>query len=123
MEALSVYAYGRDDWTEADEPSVSILNDDFVVEAIEEFQENGTFEKALRFEPADGMFLFKAVAEYYDQMVYFYAFETERDEDMWQLALCMYYPKEYVNTENERILMRVLDEAAISFRKMETEEE
>ena len=116
VEALSVYAYGRDDWTEADEPSVSILNDDFVMEAIEEFQENGTFEKALRFEPADGLFLFKAVAEYYDQMVYFYAFETERDEDMWQLALCMYYPKEYVNTENERILMRVLDEAAVSFR-------
>ncbi len=123
VEALSVYAYGRDDWTEADEPSVSILNDDFVVEAIEEFQENGTFEKALRFEQADGLFLFKAVAEYYDQMVYFYAFETERDEDMWQLALCMYYPKEYVNTENERILMRVLDEAAVSFRKTETEEE
>ena len=116
VEALSVYAYGRDDWTEADEPSVSILNDDFVVEAIEEFQENGTFEKALRFEPADGLFLFKAVAEYYDQMLYFYAFETERDGDMWQLALCMYYPKEYVNTENERILMRVLDEAAVSFR-------
>jgi len=118
VEALAVYAYGRDEWTEADEPSVSILTDDLILEAIEEYQETGTFKNALKFEPVEGMFLFKAVTEYFDQLLYFYAFETERDEDIWQLALCMFYSKEYADTENERILMRVLDEAADSFRKV-----
>ncbi len=122
VEALSVYAYERDDWTEADNPSVSILTDDLVIEAIEEYQEKGTVEKALKLEPADGMFLFKAVMEYYDQMLYFYAFEMDRDGDNWQLCLCMYYPKEYVNTENEKMLMQVLDEAAASFRRIDIED-
>ena len=119
VEALAVYAYGRDEWTEADEPSVAILNDDLIMESIEEYHETGALKNALKFEPADGIFLFKAVTEYYDQLLYFYAFETEEEEAVWQLAFCMFYPKDYADTENERILMRVLDEAADSFRKIE----
>ena len=117
VEALSVYAYGKEEWTEADNPSVSVLTDDRIVEAIEEYKEKGTVSDVLQYEAADGMFLFRAVMEYYGDRIYYYAFEAEREEAVWQLGLCMMYPKEYENTENEAILKRVLDEVAGTFRQ------
>ena len=121
VEALSVYAYGKEEWTEADNPSVSVLTDDRIVEAIEEYKEKGTVSNVLQYEAADGMFLFRAKMEYYGDRIYYYAFEAEREDAEWQLGLCMMYPKEYEDTENEAILKRVLDEVARTFRMNEEE--
>lgn len=121
VETLSVYAYGKEDWTEADNPSVFVLTDDSIVEAIEEYKEKGTVSNVLQYEAADGMFLFRAKMEYYGDRIYYYAFEAEREDAEWQLGLCMMYPKEYEDTENEAILKRVLDEVARTFRINEEE--
>ena len=116
VETLAVYAFGKEDWTEADQPSVFVLTDDRILDAIEEYKEKGTVSDMLQYEAADGMFLFRAVMEYYGDRICYYAFEMEREEDEWQLGLCMMYPAAYENTENEAILKRVLDEAAKTFR-------
>ena len=121
VETLAVYAFGKEDWTEADQPSVFVLTDDRILEAIEEYKEKGTVSDVLQYEAADGMFLFRAVMEYYGDRICYYAFEMEREEAEWQLGLCMMYPKEYENTENEAVLKRVLDEAAKTFRQYDDE--
>ena len=79
VETLAVYAYGKEDWTEADQPSVFVLTDDRILDAIEEYKEKGTVSDVLQYEAADGMFLFRAVMEYYGDRICYYAFEMERE--------------------------------------------
>lgn len=48
--------------------------------------------------------------------MYFYG--LDRCDGFWENnGLCMVYPKRYVGTENEKKLMRVLDEVAESYRE------
>lgn len=116
VEVISVYAPDREDWSEADIPSVYVLMDDTIYNAIEEYRENKTYSDAISFEPAEGFFLFKAKIKYYDMMMYFYAFEVEKETYTDEHGLCVCYPTEYVGTAEEEKLKSLLDEVAKSFK-------
>ena len=51
-----------------------------------------------------------------DDEVYFYGFELEGEEYWDKAGLCLVYSKEYIGTEEEK-LMNILDEVAKSFSK------
>jgi len=115
VELLSTYAPDEEYGREGSVPYIAVQEDDDVFCAIEEFQEDGTFEGALEIEALSGKYLFRAKQQYYGDMMYFYGFACE--DGYWQQAgLCLVYPKEYAGTEDEKKLMEVLDEAAESFR-------
>lgn len=116
VEVISVYAPDREDWSEADIPSVYVLIDDTIYSAIEEYREKETYSEAISFEKADGLFLFKANIKYYDMMMYFYAFEVEKETYTDEHGLCVCYPTEYVGTAEEEKLKSLLDEVAESFK-------
>lgn len=116
VEVISVYAPDREDWSEADIPSVYVLMDDTIYYAIEEYREKETYSEAISFEKADGLFLFKANIKYYDMMMYFYAFEVEKETYTVEHGLCVCYPSEYVGTAEEEKLKSLLDEVAESFK-------
>lgn len=83
---------------------------------IEEYREKETYSEAISFEKADGLFLFKANIKYYDMMMYFYAFEVEKETYTDEHGLCVCYPTEYVGTAEEEKLKSLLDEVAESFK-------
>ena len=115
VELLCTYAPGKVYGTEADRPYIAVQEDDAVYCAVDEYKETGTIEHAIELEALSGFFLFRAKMEYYQDMMYFYGFQKE--DGYWtQAGLCLVYPKEYVGTENETILIKVLDEAADSFQ-------
>ena len=121
VEMLSVYAPTAMDWNECTLPSVSIILDDKIYEAVEEFKEKGTITGAIELTALSGKFYFKAKMEYFEDMVYFYG--VDRCDGYWENnGLCMVYQKEYVGTENERTLMCILDEAAESYCEIRVDE-
>lgn len=116
-ELLCTYAPNDEYGWEGDFPYIAVQIDDAVYCAVEEYKESKTFDGAISIEPLEGKFLFRAKRDYYGDMMYFYGFELEGDE-YWDMAgLCLVYPQGYVGTEEEAKLMRVLDEAAQSFKK------
>ncbi len=116
VELLSTYAPDGEDGREGSVPYIAIQEDDAVFCAIEEFQENGTFEGAMEIEALSQKYLFRAKRQYYGDMMYFYGFVCE--DGYWQQAgLCLVYPQKYAGTEDEKKLMAVLDEAAGSFKQ------
>lgn len=122
VDMLNTYApeeaYGR----EGSCPYLALQMDDGVYCAVEEFKEKGTFTGVLELTPLTGRFYFKARMEYYQDMMYFYG--MDRCEGFWEnTGLCMVYPRAYVGTENERRLMRVLDEAAESYQEIRMTED
>lgn len=54
--------------------------------------------------------------KYYDMMMYFYAFEVEKETYTDEHGLCVCYPTEYVGTAEEEKLKSLLDEVAKSFK-------
>jgi hypothetical protein len=111
VSVLSVYAPDKDTWNESDLPRVYLLSDEWISYAIEEFKEKGTFENAIEAESTDGTgYVFKATIEYYGDMIYLYCIEKDN------LCFCMNYPKDYVGTEKETILKKVLDDAVLRER-------
>ncbi len=117
VELLSTYAPDEEYGREGSLPYIALQEDDAVFCAIEEFQENGTFEGAMEIETLSGKYLFRAKQQYYGDIMYFYGFVCE--DGYWQQAgLCLVYPQEYAGTENEKKLMEVLDEAAGSFEQV-----
>lgn len=117
VELLATYAPYDEYGSEGSIPYIAVQEDDDVYCAVEEFKERGTFEGAVEIVPLSGRFLFKAKKEYYNYMMYFYGFEQE--DGYWsQAGLCLVYSKEYIATDDEKKLMRILDEAAESFRKI-----
>ncbi len=113
VELLSTYAPDEEYGREGVVPYIGLQEDDAVFCAIDEFKESGTFEGAIEIHALSGKFLFKAKREYYGDIMYFYGFE--REKGYWEQAgLCLVYPKGYVGTDDEKKLMRVLDEAAES---------
>ena len=114
VEMLSVYAPDAEYGREGEMPYIAIQLDDAPYCAIDEYRESGTVADALEFEPLSGKFLFKAKLEYFDDLMYFYAFESE--DGVWsQAGFCLVYQKEYAGTEDEAKLMQMLDEAAQYF--------
>ena len=66
--------------------------------------------------PLEGKFFFKVKMNYYNSIVYFYG--LDRCDGFWKNnGLCMVYPKEYLNTESEAKLWRILDEAAQTYNE------
>lgn len=113
---LSTYAPEEEYGTEGAVPYLAVQMDDEVYCAVEEFKEKGTFTGAMEITPLSGNFYFKGKMEYYGDIMYFYG--LDRSGGFWENnGLCMVYPKEYAGTENEQKLMRVLDEAAESYRE------
>ena len=113
---LCTYAPHAEYGEEGVRPYIAVLNDDDVYCAVEEYKESNTFDGAISIESVDGIFLFKAKREYYEDMMYFYGFELDDEEAYWSKAgLCLVYSKEYVGKKEEEKLMQVLDEAAKSF--------
>lgn len=116
---VEVYAPGcdpeYDDIDEATTPSISIMCDDAAYEACESFKQDGTIADAVFCESLKGIFKFRAKIPYYDdQLVYMYGFDMA--DGAWEnTALCVIYPKEYENTDDEKLLMHALDEAANSY--------
>ena len=113
VEALAVYASEGRENKHSDVPCVMVLTDSGIYEAIETYNEKGLSEGM---KPANGMFLYKTLTEYYGDQLYYYAFEKDNKNSKEKLGLCMEYPKEYVGTDDEKVLMKVLDEVAESFR-------
>ena len=113
VEALSVYVSEGKENKQNDVPCVMVLTDPCIYEAIETYNEKGLSDGM---KPAKGMFLFKAVTEYYGDRLYYYAFEKDNKNSKEKLGLCMEYPKEYDGTYDEKVLLNVLDEVAESFR-------
>lgn len=114
VELLCTYAPDSEYGNEADYPYIAIQEDDDVYCAVDEYRESGSCENAVEFVPLSGKFLFKAKINYYSYMMYFYGFER-KDEDCSPAGLCLVYHKDIVGTESEKMLMKVLDEAAESF--------
>ena len=113
---LSTYAPEDEYGTEGAVPYLAVQMDDEVYCAVEEFKENGTFTGAMEITPLSGNFYFKGKMEYYGDIMYFYG--MDRFGGSWENnGLCLVYPKGYAGTENEQKLMRVLDEAAESYRE------
>ncbi len=122
MEVSMLSTYSPDDeyGEEGKIPYVAIQCDDDVYTPVEQFKDAGTFDGAIELTPLEGTFYFKAKKEYYGNMMYFYG--LDRLDGFWENnALCMVYPMEYVGTESEAKLMRVLDEAAASYCEKKVE--
>lgn len=115
-EMLHTYAPEQEYGEEGKLPCLAIVFDDKVYCAVEEFKEKGTFTDAIELITLSGKFYFKAKMEYFGDIMYFYG--LDRCNGFWENnGLCMVYPKRFVGTENEKKLMRVLDEAAESYRE------
>lgn len=116
VEMLSAYAPADEYGKEGTFPYLAIQFDNEVYNAVEEFKENGTFTGAIEITTLSGKFYFRAKMQYYEHMMYFYA--MDRCDGFWENnGLCIVYPKVYAGTENEMKLMKVLDEAANSYRE------
>lgn len=118
---IEVYAPGCDpEYDDIDEetlPSICIMCDDTVYEACEDFKQDGTVNDSVFCESLRGTFKFRAKLPYYtDQLVYMYGFDMA-DSEWENTELCVIYPKEYENTNDEKQLMAALDEAAGSYRE------
>lgn len=117
---LHVYAPGYnpefddDDIREDTVPSVSLLDDETIFEAVEDYKTKGTFDGAKELVPLSGMFRFKAKMPYYEHMMYFYAIDMCGGY-LNNMGLCMIYPKSYENTDDEKKLISVLDKIAESY--------
>ena len=74
VEALAVYASEGRENKHSDVPCVMVLTDSGIYEAIETYNEKGLSEGM---KPANGMFLYKTLTEYYGDQLYYYAFEKD----------------------------------------------
>ena len=114
VEMLQVYSPDGKSGNEGDIPYIAIQEDDDVYGGVALFEETSRVDAAYEVIPLSGKFMFKAKMEYYGDVMYFYGYK--RCGDPYQCSgLCLVYPKEYIGTENERLLMQVLDEAAESY--------
>ncbi len=116
VEMLHTYAPFSLCGEEGADPYLAIQCDDVVYTAVEEFKESGTFSGALEITPLAGPFFFKAKTEYFGSLMYFYGMDCCGGSNENQ-GLCLVYSKGLAGTENEKKLMAVLDEAAVSYRE------
>lgn len=123
VELLCTYAPDSEEGQEGDIPCVCLMEDNVIWDAIEQFKKNSLPADMLEFKPLQGNFLFKAKRNYHENIICFYAFSPElaqADELWYQAGLCMVYPKSFVGTEDETILIHLLDNVVTSFRKDNT---
>ncbi len=93
---------------------IAVIYDDQVYTAGEEYKEKGTVSDVLEFAPLSGKFLFKAKMNYFGDLLYFYCLDM-CGGSLENRGLCMLYPKEYMGTESEKRLIKLLDDAAASY--------
>ncbi len=117
VEMLHTCAPGEEYGREGSFPYLAVQFDDAVFDAVEEYKESGTVTGASEITALSEPFYFRAKMEYFGDVMYFYAMDC--CDGSWEnVGLCMVYPEAYVGTEDERTLMRVLDEAAESYREV-----
>ena len=117
VELLCTYAPDKEYGSEGSIPCIALVDDDSVFSAVDEFIESGKVDNAAELTPLTGKFIFKAKVEYYGDIMYFYAF-VHNSEYRMQAGLCLIYPENYSGTEDEKNLIKVLDAAAESFRRL-----
>lgn len=116
VEMLYTYAPNSEYGDEGASTYIAFLMDECIYQAVDEFKKSGKITKALEITPLNGKFFFKAKMNYYNSIVYFYG--LDRCDGFWNNnGLCLVYPKEYLNTENEAKLQRVLDEVAQTYNE------
>lgn len=113
---LNVYSPTDDDVEDVTYPYIAIEMGDQIYSAVAEFKEKGTFTGAMDLTPLSDKFYFKAKMEYNGYMMYFYG--LDRCEGFWENnGLCLVYQKQYVGTEDEKTLMKLLDDVAASYKE------
>ena len=114
--ALSTYSPGSEYGSEEDDIYICIMIDAGEYDVIDDFKEKGTVEGASYFQKLTGQFLFKARIKYYDSLMYFYALNM--CDGFWDYSiLAVSYPMEYDGTEDEQKLIKILDQAAESYKE------
>lgn len=116
VDMLNTYAPDGEFGREGDMPYIAIQEDDDVYGGTALFMETGRVDAASEVTPLSGKFLFRAKMEYYGDLMYFYGFKRF-DDEYQPCGLCLVYPKEFDGTETERELMRILDEAADTYKE------
>ena len=102
-------------------PSLYIGAEDCVYNAVESYKKTGSVNDALEFTELKNKFYFKAKIRYYQKyLCYFYGFDREGGACK-NYGLCMVYPQSFLGTENEAKLMKVLDDAAATYKEELTE--
>lgn len=118
---LCSYAPYSEQGEEGVYPSLFIDADDCIYRAVESYKKTGSVNGALEFTEQNGKFYFRAKIRYYQKyLCCFYGFD--REGGLWKNhGLCMVYPESYLGTENEKKLIKVLDDAAATYREELTE--
>ena len=123
-DASMICAYAPDsEWGEEGVyPSLYIDMCDEIYHAVDSYKKTGRVDGALEFTELRNNFYFKAKIRYYKKyLCYFYGFDR-KGGFLINHGLCMVYPAEYLGTENEAKLMKVLDDAAATYKEEPTEE-
>ena len=118
---LQMYNWEGSEENFIDTPLLAIQEDEGVFCAVEEYLKTGTVKDAVELIPLTGKFLFRLKKESEEcdgrkYLICFYGYCLGGDPD-YCMGICMNYPKEYEGTENERLLLKVLDEAAESYKE------
>ena len=115
---LQMYAWEGSEENFIETPLLAIQEDELVFCAVEEYLKTGTVKDAVELIPLTGKFLFRLKKEYDGgkHLICFYGYCLGGNPDYCK-GLCINYPKEYEGTENERLLLKVLDEAAASYKE------
>lgn len=114
VEMLNTYAPDSDEGEEGALPYFAVQMDDSVYSAVDEFKKTGSIKNALEVTPLNGKFYFKAKINYFGNVMYFYG--LDRCGGFWENnGLCMVYEKSMMGTEDEKKLMKVLDEIADTY--------
>ncbi len=120
VEMISTYARSEDEIFSGN--THVFLQTDPAYETVTEYIETGNIEKAEFVEKTEGFFMFRAKIQNSDgYMTYMYGYDYPFDEEENDYiglyhGLCMEYPIEYEGTEDEKTLMKILDDAAASFK-------
>lgn len=113
---LYTYAPGKE-YGDDELPYFAIQMDDPVYNAVEEFRNSGKISNAYEAMALDGKFICKAKINYGNEIMYLYG--IDRCGGYWKNnALCMVYEKAMLGTENEKKIMKIMDEIAASYSEI-----
>lgn len=114
VEMLSTYAPNSEYGDEGTYPYVAIQLDDTIYSAVDEFKKTGKIKNAIECTALSGQFYFKAKMSCGDDIIYFYGFDKCGELGL-NSGLGMFYKKAMLNTQDEKKLMKVLDDVAASY--------
>ena len=118
-----LYSPDKDPYTISDSelamsPYIAVFSDDCVYCRTDEYKKTGSIKDAMEFATVnDSRFLFKAKVQNGNEVIYFYGFDS--CDGYWaNQGLGIAYHKSFLGTEDEKKLMRVLDDVAASYSEV-----